>query len=388
MTRVTKWGLVTLFWLGWSLTCTSFAYYWRIAIGKPTPWLALAPTFFVAYAFWGPLFTPIVAWMARHFPLDREAWRRSIFVHVLGTASVSLLHGLISTALNPWVWPDVRTPEPFRHTFQRSYFMSLGDDIFFYWTVLFLVQGWTYYQRYRDRELRTSVLEAQLARAQLQALKVQLHPHFLFNTLNSVSELMHQDVHVAERVITRLSDLLRITLENIGAQEVTLRSEIDFVKGYLEIEQTRFQDRLKVVYDISPETLDARVPNLLLQPIVENAIRHGVSKSSQVGIITITTSRQGGRMYLVIRDNGPGMRNDGRPSTANFGIGLSTTRARLEGMYNKNQSFVLNNLPEGGLEVRIDVPYNPAPSETVLPAAPSEPLTFSKEVRPTLEGVH
>jgi sensor histidine kinase YesM len=340
--------------------------------------------YFVAYAFWGPVFTPIVVWLTNRFPLERGNWHRPVLIHVIAAPCVSLFHGLITTLLNPWVWPDMTSPETFRHAFKRSFFMSLSDDIFIYWTIFFVVHGWMYYRRYRDRELRTSVLEAQLARAQLQALKFQLHPHFLFNTLNSVSELMHQDVRVAERVITRLSDLLRMTLENVGAQEVTLRDEFEFVKGYLEIEQTRFQDRLKVTFDIAPETLDARLPNLLLQPLVENAIRHGIAKSSQAGLLWIRSEKKGDRMILSVRDNGPGLKSNGHSPAANFGIGLSTTRTRLEVLYGKNHSLSLNDLPEGGLEVRIDVPYH----STTAPGSIGESLTFSAEVRPRLEGVH
>jgi two-component system, LytTR family, sensor kinase len=384
MTRVTKWGLITLFWLGWSATCTSFAFSWRLAIDRPLPWIAIAPMYFVAYAFWGPLFTPIAAWLAHRFPLERGKWVRSVLVHLLAAPCVSLFHGLLATFLSPWVWPDLTRKETFFHAFQRSFFMSVSDDLFIYFTVVFVVQGWMYYRRYRDRELRTSVLEAQLARAQLHALKVQLHPHFLFNTLNSVSELMHEDVRVAERVITRLSDLLRMTLENIGTQEVSLRDELEFVKGYLEIEQTRFHDRLKITYDVAPETLDARVPNLLLQPIVENAVRHGISKLSRDGVICIKSEKIADRIVLTVRDNGPGLKANGHSPAANFGIGLSTTRARLEGLYTRNHSLSLNNLPEGGLEVRIDVPYH----STTISAPATEALTFSGEVRPTLEGVH
>jgi two-component system, LytTR family, sensor kinase len=248
------------------------------------------------------------------------------------------------------------------------------------------VQGWMYYERYRDRELRASVLQTQLATAQLQALKVQLHPHFLFNTLNSVSELMHQDVDTAERVITRLSDLLRMALENIGVQELSLRQELDFVEGYLEIEQTRFLDRLQIKLNIQPETLDCRIPNLLLQPLVENAIRHGISRSSDLGIIEIFTRKINDRLLIVVTDNGPGIKvnGNGQPSKSNFGLGLSTTRTRLEFLYGKEQTFVLNNLPERGLEVRISLPWH---QETAPQTAVSPALTFSPELRPIPEGV-
>jgi two-component system, LytTR family, sensor kinase len=382
MTPITKWGSVVLFWLGWSVAVATFSFSWRAAINMPVEWTALAPLYFAAYAVWA-IFTPLVVWLSKRFPFEKGRWSRTIPIHVCLAPCVSILHALITTSLNPWIWPTMTTSEPLLHSVQRNFLMMGSDDIFIYWSITFVVQGWMYYQRYRDRELRNSVLETQLAKAQLQALKVQLHPHFLFNTLNSVSELMHQDVRSAERVITRLSDLLRMTLENIGAQEVTLREEVDFVRGYLEIEQTRFQDRLKVDYQIASETLDARVPNLMLQPLVENAIRHGIAKSSQAGLILIQSELHGTRITIRIRDNGPGIRSNGN-SGGNFGIGLSTTRARLEFLYGRDHSLELNNLPEGGLEVRLVIPFHSAGATAEVS---SRPLTVSEQPRPILEGV-
>ena len=383
MTRTIKWGLVALFWLGWSAACTSFSYSWRLAINHPIDWISLAPLYFSAYAVWG-FFSALVVDLGRRFPLERGKWLRSVLVHLLCAPCVAFLHATITSLLNPWIWPDMTTKETFAHAMQRNFLMMGSDDIFIYFTIVCIVQGWMYYQRFRDRELRTSVLETQLAKAQLMALKVQLHPHFLFNTLNSISELMHSDVRVAERVITRLSDLLRMTLENIGTQEVSLRDELDFVRGYLEIEEMRFQDRLQIEYEIAPETLDARVPNLMLQPLVENAVRHGVSKSSKSGVIRIRTEIQGTRLCVYIRDNGPGLRSNGHSPAANFGIGLSTTRTRLEFLYGRDHSLELNNLPEGGLEVRLVVPFHASVKKVEVP---TQPLTNSINVRPTLEGV-
>ena len=383
MTHTVKWGLVALFWLGWSAACTSFSYSWRLAINHPIDWISLAPLYFAAYAVWGG-FSPLVVRIGRRFPLERGKWVRSVLVHLLAAPCVALLHSTITSLLNPWIWPDMTAKESFAHSMQRNFLMMGSDDIFIYFTIVCIVQGWMYYQRYRDRELRTSVLETQLAKAQLMALKVQLHPHFLFNTLNSITELMHSDVHVAERVITRLSDLLRMTLENIGTQEVSLREELDFVRGYLEIEETRFQDRLEIDYEIAPETLDARVPNLMLQPLVENAVRHGISKSSKSGLIRIKTEIQGTRLCVYIRDNGPGLKTNGHSPAANFGIGLSTTRTRLEFLYGKDHSLELNNLPEGGVEVRLVLPFHASLKKVEVP---NQPLTNSIPVRPTLEGV-
>jgi hypothetical protein len=354
-----------------------------LAINHPIDWNSLAPLYFSAYALWG-VFSALVVHLGQRFPLEKGKWFRSVLVHLLCAPCVAFVHASITSLLNPWIWPDMTMKETFAHSMQRNFLMMGSDDIFIYFTIVCIVQGWMYYRRFRDRELRTSVLETQLAKAQMLALKVQLHPHFLFNTLNSISELMHSDVRVAERVITRLSDLLRMTLENIGTQEVSLRDELDFVRGYLEIEEMRFQDRLQIEYEIAPETLDARVPNLMLQPLVENAVRHGISKSSKSGLIHIKTEIQGTRLCVYIRDNGPGLKSNGHSPAANFGIGLSTTRTRLEFLYGKDHSLKLNNLPEGGVEVRLVVPFH---SSLLRVEVSTQPLTNSAPVRPTLEGV-
>jgi two-component sensor histidine kinase len=382
MTRIVKWGSVTLFWLGWSAATTTFSTSWRAAINHPVRWIVLAPTYFAAYAVWG-IFTPLTVWLAKRYPFEKGKWPRSVILHLFFAPCIGILHAFITTSLNPWIWPEMTASEPLLHALERNFLMMGSDDLFIYWSIVCAVQGWIYYQRYRDRELRTIALQSQLAKAELQALKVQLQPHFLFNTLNSITELMHQDVRLAERVITRLSDLLRMTLENIGTQEVALRDEIEFVRGYLEIEQTRFQDRLKVEYQVAPETLDARVPNLMLQPLVENAIRHGIAKSSKPGVIVIESQRLGDRISICIRDNGPGLCSPSA-SRANFGIGLSTTRARLEFLYGSDHSLQLDSLPEGGLQARIVIPYQPA---TAAPEVSPLPLTVSEQPRPMMEGV-
>jgi two-component system, LytTR family, sensor kinase len=387
-TRTVRWGLVILFWLGWSAACTSFSYSFRVALHRPLPWIDLSRMYFAAYALWGPLFTPIAVLIARRFPFDKQTWVRSLIVHSFAAPAIAGIHAWICVAFSFWIWPTMGSygaaTKP--QMFQRYFLMYGTDNIFIYWSIVLLMQGWIYYERYRDRELRASVLETQLAKAQLQALKVQLHPHFLFNTLNSVSELMHQDVNTAERVITRLSDLLRMALENIGVQEIPMRQELDFVLGYLEIEQLRFQDRLHIDLDVAPETLDCRIPNLLLQPIVENAIRHGIAKSSELGLVRIFSRKISDRLLIVVSDNGPGLatNGEGKPKSSNFGLGLSTTRSRLEFLYGSEQTFVLNNLPERGLEVRISLPWHfePVPQPTVR-----QSLTIALDARPIAEGV-
>jgi two-component system, LytTR family, sensor kinase len=213
----------------------------------------------------------------------------------------------------------------------------------------------SYYRRYRERELRAAQLEGQLAKAHLQSLKGQLQPHFLFNTLHSISALMLTDVSAADRVMSRLSDLLRISLDNVGTQITTLRRELEFVNCYLEIEKVRFEERMKVTLDIAPETLDAQVPHLLLQPLVDNAVKHGISKLLEGGEIRISVHRHDDKLQFEVKDNGPGLGTQAMLPTN--GLGLSITRQRLESLYGQEQSLELISPPKGGVTIRVCIPF-------------------------------
>ncbi|MFW6085154.1 MAG: sensor histidine kinase, partial [Gemmatimonadota bacterium] len=193
----------------------------------------------------------------------------------------------------------------------------------------------------------------------LSALEMQLHPHFLFNTLHAISTLMHRDVEAADRMLARLSDLLRLTLENAGTQEVLLKEELDFLEQYLEIERTRFGDRLMVDVEVDPATLDARIPNLILQPLVENAVRHGVAPRADPGWIGIRAARHDGELRVTIEDDGPGLPEadaDGL-TPAGAGVGLANCRARLEQLYGDRGRLDLRSSPAGGLLVSLRIPY-------------------------------
>ncbi|MCA1849761.1 MAG: histidine kinase, partial [Acidobacteria bacterium] len=250
--------------------------------------------------------------------------------------------------------------------FQNILVAEFHTNLLLYWSVLGLCHAYDYYRRYRERERRAaqlelaaSQLETQLARAQLDALRMQLHPHFLFNTLNTISVLMQEDVVIARRMLLRLSDLLRLALKNAGAHEVSLRQEMEFLRSYLEIEQTRFQHRLKVQMEIDAEALDARVPNLILQPLVENAIRHGVAPRPTASTIEIRARRRNGQVELRVRDDGPGI-DEMRKENAEGGIGLSNTRARLSKLYGAAHSFHLSSPDGGGTQVTITIPFHTA----------------------------
>jgi LytS/YehU family sensor histidine kinase len=191
-----------------------------------------------------------------------------------------------------------------------------------------------------------------LAQAELQNLKMQLHPHFLFNTLHAISVLMQEDVTAANRMLVRLSELLRLTLENAGTQETALRQELEFLRLYLEIEQTRFQDRLAVKIEVDPAALDARVPSLILQPLVENALRHGIARNPGAGVIEIRAHRESELLRLEVRDNGPGLRAE-----VEEGVGLSNTRARLAQLYGGAARFEINNAADGGALATALLPF-------------------------------
>jgi LytS/YehU family sensor histidine kinase len=221
----------------------------------------------------------------------------------------------------------------------------------------------------RERELRASQLQGQLEKARLQALKSQLQPHFLFNCLNSISALMLTNVEAADRMITRLGDLLRISLETAGTQMTTLSRELEFVNCYIEIEKVRFEERLKVTVDIAPETLDASVPHLLLQPLVDNAIKHGISRLVGGGEIWISATQDDTDLHLEVRDNGPGLLDPSNFQSG--GMGLRITKERLETIYGQNQSMELIPLQEGGMVARVSIPFQVAIGRgEQLPVAP------------------
>jgi sensor histidine kinase YesM len=213
----------------------------------------------------------------------------------------------------------------------------------------------TYYAELRDRQVKAMELESLLHQAQLQTLRSQLNPHFLFNTLHSIAELVHQDPVLAEQLILRLGELLRQVLRSPTEQEVALAEELDFIKGYVEIEQMRLGERLHVKWEIASEALSIKVPSLILQPLIENAILHGVAATTRPGVLTIRASCDDRYLRLQVRDTGPGLPQEGKAHT---GIGLSNTQTRLQRLYGPGQRFELLN--DNGLIVNIQIPLAPS----------------------------
>ena len=254
-------------------------------------------------------------------------------------------------------WPNFRFALDL-HALDRILLWNLVEDIFaIYIPIIVIAHAALYYRRFREREIRAAQLQAQLSDARLLALKSQLQPHFLFNTLHSISALMLKDVPLADTMIARLSDLLRMSLEDEGQHVTSLKRELDFTQAYLDIERTRLGDRLSVTFDIPPQALDATVPHLLLQPFVENSIKHGISKRTTGGEIAVRAAIARDTLRLTVRDNGTGKDHVAGVQGAKNGIGLKATRERLRNLYGEDQELKITFLEDGSTEVCILLPF-------------------------------
>lgn len=354
------WTLIALFFISQSLVR-------RITFELPLLWAETTGLELIYWYAWAVL-TPIVLWLARRYRIRPDHRWEDIARHCAMAVVLGAAHGVITYLANIAVFgqPTVRN-EPF--TLQRFLALQLPVETFTgfykYWLIVIIWWALDYHRKYREQEVQAAQLETKLTQAQLQALKMQLHPHFLFNTLHAVSMLNFTDVDAANRMLVQLSDLLRLTLENSGAQEIRLRQELDFLRRYLEIEQTRFQDRLSVEIDADARLLDAQVPNLILQPLVENAIRHGLGKQARAGRLRIVARRDANDLILEVADDGPGL-PEGWRLERDSGIGLSNTVARLRQLYGARHRFELVTPVSGGLLVRITLPlsFSPRPQES------------------------
>ncbi len=303
---------------------------------------------------------PLIFRLTRRFRLDRDNWPVSLMVHISACVFLSILHRAIYLILG-WMLhvAAFRRVSSVSELYSFLFFFNLPTGFMSYGTILLVSQAVDFYHSSQEKELKASQLKAELAEARLQAaeaglqaLRTQLHPHFLFNTLNSISALLEEDPEAADEMIARLGDFLRMTLDSSAAQQVTLAEELEFLRCYLDIERVRFQDRLSVSIDITPQTLALKVPNLLLQPIVENAIRHAIAPRFTPGSIEIRACQSGSALSIQIKDDGPGLGENFRE-----GIGIANTRARLERLYGDAHRFEMKNAKEGGLVVSVEIPF-------------------------------
>jgi two-component system LytT family sensor kinase len=342
-----------------------------------------------AASFWAPwlLFLPAVAWLSFRFPIERRRLLRNVLLHlfacliVIGTSRAIL--GLFEDVL-PWAQrsePPRRSPEwkPGRMgspgvSALRVYFrLRAALDVLVYSALVGVCQAITNFRSSQERERRAAELEASLTRAKLQALRMQINPHFLFNTLNSITALVYVNPRAADEMLGDLSELLRRSIESMDEQEIPLAEELEFIGAYLSIEQKRFGDRLRLEQHVPADLMQALVPTLILQPLVENAIRHGIEPQRDPGLITIEAKREGKQLHLIVRDEGRGATDLDGTNSERRGIGLPNTRARLLALYGRDQTFSFGRTEPQGFRAEIRIPFHLDPVQ--VPDVFNKPAT-------------
>ena len=321
---------------------------------KPVDFIEVGSQQFIRALMWAAL-APLILQLREKMPLSRGHWLGGVSFHFAASFLLMAVFYLGRLAGFFLIYD-----EPFTGFGQQAIDHFYGRnivDMAFYWAVLAFGFSTEIYRKYRSEELRAAQLEARLIETELKALRQQMHPHFLFNTMNTISVLVREGKNdEAVTLVARLSALLRMSLDNTGVQEVTLSKEMEFLGRYLEIQQARFPDRLKIGINITHEALQARIPNLLLQPIVENAILHGIAPKPEAGRVDIHGHVEGGMLHLEVRDDGVGF--DARARTRE-GIGLANTRERLAKLYGPRGQLSLRGEPGRGVSVRIVLPHRP-----------------------------
>jgi two-component system, LytTR family, sensor kinase len=330
-----------------------------ILVGNITSWGQALWLEAVYWTSWSLLALGVFS-LCRWLHAGERRWSRYVAALFLGATVVVLLHPLLFQGLRfgtgwlGWKMGIAGPPPELIPALRRASINLIGPSIVLYIGTLLAWHAAKYYRDLQERQLQSANLEATLRLAQLQALRSQLNPHFLFNTLHSIAELVHESPPRAEQMLLRLSDLLRKALRSSNTLEVPLAEEVEFVRGYLEIEQMRLGERLSVTWEIAPDSLGARVPSLLLQPLVENAIQHGIAPLTRAGTLLIRTWRTEGFMHLQVRDNGVGL-TDASQAAREAGVGLVNTRSRLQELYGEHYRFEL--IDGNGLSVEVRFPF-------------------------------
>ena len=359
--RKINWRRAAFLFGGWTLVSVIFAAVsFAAAIGennKEFGFVSALRLNLVQFYLWAIL-SPLLLRFSRRFPIEfRPLNLRNLLLYFPALISFAGIHQTIHLAVLWSITPRLRRQFPDLIDCYRAYFgFGFYIDLIIASLIIIAVHALVYYQNFRASELAQSSLKARLAQAQLKALKMQLHPHFLFNTLHSISSLVLEDPPKANSMIARLGDFLRLTLENSNQQLVSLKEETEFLRCYLEIEQVRFGDRLTVAFELEPATLSAQVPHLILQPVVENAIQHAIAPRATRGHINIEAKRFNSLLRVEVRDDGPGIASNGdllKPK----GVGLSNVRARLHQIYGSDFRFELMNARDGGLTVVMEIPF-------------------------------
>lgn len=352
------WGLAFIGVTAFALIIATQNYHALARAGRGVDWATLALGELPVWYYWLAVAPAIIGVTRRFPPLGTHA-TRNVLVHVAVVLIATLLMLTVVSAARLVLAPALVPQMPFVHAIGRSFVGAFVLFLPVYATIVASILVFRFYRDTQERQVRESQLETALTQARLDSLRSQLHPHFLFNTLHAVSALMDDDVPAARRMMRRLSELLRVALED-GSHEVSLADELWLLEQYVEIQRIRFGDRLQVHYDIDDNARRLLLPRLLLQPLVENAIKHGTAGHSERGRVDIRAWVEENRLKLRIRDNGRGFVG-GKDSVAR-GVGLSNTQERLHQLYGEEYSLELQNHSEGGVVVDVELPANGTPT--------------------------
>jgi len=336
-------------------------YYLAVRLeGQEFPFIA-AVVFAMPFWYLWALLVPAVVFVAKRLPIDRARWVSRAFLHLLIAFAFAVVHSAVVFGVQFVAQPSAEMnfqERPLVAWFLVFVAYEFTSNMLAYGTIVGVTHAVDFYRRFRERQLTAVRLETQLARAQVHALRMQLNPHFLFNAMNSIAMLIrHQERDEAVRTVAGLSDLLRYVLEDAREQEVPLGQELEFVRRYLAIEEVRFRDRLEVRIDAEPETLDALVPNLILQPLVENAIRHGIAKRAASRLVMVSARKSDGNLVVEVVDDGPGLGSKRDEGSGN-GVGIPNTRERLSRLYGERQTFEMADASTQGVVVRLTIPFH------------------------------
>ncbi|HEY1494401.1 MAG TPA: histidine kinase [Candidatus Solibacter sp.] len=357
-TRLPGFALIFAAWLVPALL-SAFDSYMQSRLNNERPdwrWMLFAGVDWLLYA----VLTPAVFRISRKFPLERQGLARRIALHIACALAMCVAWATLGQFLRLAIFPPAPnlTITKFGRALEGWIFTTLPFGTGVYFALVGIEHALAYMAQARERETQAVRLTAQLAEARLGALRMQLNPHFLFNSLNAITVLVRdQNTAAAARMLELLSDVLRQVLRAEGSHETPLATELDFLERYLAIEQVRFSDRLRPRVEVDPAIRRAVVPQFILQPLVENALRHGISRRADAGLLEVTARRDGDTLVLTVRDDGPGL---GQAAAAATGVGLANTRARLAALYGDRASLELANAPGTGVLVTIRLPYHEA----------------------------
>ncbi|TGX52875.1 sensor histidine kinase [Sphingomonas gei] len=350
MTRQTllRFAAVWAIWLTVALVTSGQAYVAGLTAGTPLAWRTAFGNGIVWYSAWAVL-TPAVVAAARRFASEQRLAVLAA-IHLAAGLCIAVLHAALYASLNAMIYGRKPWAPWSTDLLLLKLTSSIHVHLMIYAIIVGIVLGARAYRELRDREVAAALLQTRLAEAETAALRAQLQPHFLFNTLNAISALVPDDPVAAQRLIARLGDLLRLSIDDRRAQQSTLIDELAFTDAYLAIEEARLGDRLRIMRRVAPETLPTEVPALLLQPLVENAVRHGIAPRVQGGTLTIEVDLLGDAVRIIVADDGKGV------DAVIEGVGLGNSRQRLRQLYGGRQSLEIDTAPDAGFRVTILVP--------------------------------